>query len=165
MKCRTRSTAPVAGPVRFYSQSVHIDFARNDIIAGIVSDLPKQCRPMSYYARNHLQADWDACGAREAARRLEAAERTARWYFDRATRRQRSAHEADLRALLGMSGPKWDSARDALRQRFAAATAEAGALLDRTVACLLATGEVSDELDEAWTALCEREDAQGPEHS
>lgn len=117
---------------------------------------------MSYYAHNYLQDDWASHAVGEDTRRRQAAERTGGWYFDQATRRQRSAHEADLRALLGRSGPEWDRARDALRQRFAEATAEAGALFDRTVTSLLDTGEVSDELDEAWTALCEREDAATP---
>jgi hypothetical protein len=149
---------PEIGPAfGFHSQSVHIDFARSDVYAGTVSDFQKQCQRMSHYARNHLQDDWASHAAREASQRLETAERTAGWYFEQATRRQRSAHEAELRPLLGTSGPKWDRAREALRRRFAETTAEAGALFDRTVTCLLATGEVSDELD-AWTALCERED-------
>jgi hypothetical protein len=114
---------------------------------------------MSYYARNHLQDDWASHATRESEQRLEAAERAAGWYFEQATRRQRNAHEAHLRVLLGSSGPKWDRARETLRAKFAAATAEARALFDRTVICLLDTGEVSDELDEAWTALCRREEA------
>jgi len=58
-----------------------------------------------------------------------------------------------------MSGPKWDRARDALRRRFGPTMAEARTLFDDTVQCLLDTGEVSGELDQAWTALCEREAA------
>lgn len=114
---------------------------------------------MSHYARNHLQDDWTSHAAGEAARRMQAAERTAGWYFDQATRPQRSAYEADLRALSGMNGPERDRDREALRQRFTGTTAEARALFEATVNTLLETGEVSGELDEAWTALCERKDA------
>ncbi len=114
---------------------------------------------MSYYARNHLQDDWASHAAGEAAQRLREAERTASWYFDRATRRQKAEHEAGRRALLGMTGPKWDRARDALRRHWQETTADARALSEATVQCLLDSGEVSSELDDAWTALCEREDA------
>jgi hypothetical protein len=117
---------------------------------------------MSHYARNQLQDDWASQASAETARRLREAERTASWYFDRATRRQKSAHEAELRALLGMSGPKWVRARGVLRRRFGETTAEARALFEQTVQCLLDTGEVSGELDEAWTALCEREEPATP---
>jgi hypothetical protein len=146
----------------FYSQSVHIGLATKFVISGVVSVFPKQCPRMSYYARNHLQDDWASRAVEEATNRLEAAERTAGWYFEQATQRQRGAHEADLRALLGKKGPVWDRAREARRRRFAEETAKAGALFDRTVTCLLTTGEVSDELDEAWTALC---DSAGAAHS
>jgi hypothetical protein len=114
---------------------------------------------VSYYARNHLQDDWAAAAAGETAQALRDANRTAGWYFDRATRRQRAAHEAGMRALAGASAPERDRDREALRRRWREATAEAQMLFEASVACLLAGGEVSGELDEAWTALFAREDA------
>ena len=112
---------------------------------------------MSHYARNHLQDDWATDATNAATERLRAADRSARWYFDQATFRQQRVYAENLNALLEMSGPKWDRVRDDERRRFAESTAEAGALLEQTVNCLLDTGEVSDELDAAWTALCERQ--------
>lgn len=112
---------------------------------------------MSHYARNHLQEDWASHAASETAERIGAAERMAAWNFDQATWRQRKDYEAGLDALRDISGPARDHACDILRRRFAEATAEARGLFERTVRCLLDSGEVSQELDEAWTALCERE--------
>ena len=110
---------------------------------------------MSYYARNHLQDDWASQAPAATAERLHAAERAAGWYFDHATRRQRSAYEA---GLAGITGPESDLARDALRYRFRKTTADARTLFEETVQCLLDGGEISGELDEAWTALSARED-------
>jgi hypothetical protein len=114
---------------------------------------------MSYYAHNHLHDDWASHATDDMTRRQREAERTAGWYFDRATRRQKAEHEAGRRGLLGMTGPKWDRARDALQRRWQETTADARALFEATVQCLLDSGEVSSELDDAWTTLCEREDA------
>ena len=114
---------------------------------------------MSHYARNPLQDDWALIEACDAAQRLREAERTAAWYFERATRRQRAACRNGLLALLGMSGPKWDRARETLRRSFLDMTAEAHVLFEKTVQSLLETGDVADDLDEAWTALFKREDA------
>ena len=114
---------------------------------------------MSYYARNHLQDDWAGDSLADMQARVQAAEREAGWYFDQATRREGQAFQAAMRALLGVTGPRGNRARDAAKAGFQAATAEARALLEATVACLLETGEVSTELDEQWTALIERETA------
>ena len=114
---------------------------------------------MSYYARNHLQDDWDADAVADTQARVQAAEGEAGWYFDAATKHQKAEFEAAMHALLGMTGPKWDRARDQTKARWQAATLEARKLFDATVECLLASGEVSAELDEAWTALIERDAA------
>ena len=114
---------------------------------------------MSHYAHNHLQDDWTSRETADAAERLDEAERIAAWYFERATQRQQAACRSGLKALLGMSGPKWDRARETLRRSFRETTAEAQVLFERTVQALLDTGEVADELDQAWTALFERKDA------
>lgn len=116
---------------------------------------------MSHYARNHLQDDWATQSLGDSQTRLQAAEHAAGWYFDQATKRQRAEFEATMRALLGMTGPRANRARDCARARWHVATAEARALLDVTIECLLESGEVSTDLDERWTALIDR-DARTP---
>lgn len=114
---------------------------------------------MSYYARNLLQDDWATRSLGDMQARLQAAERAASWYFDQATRNQKAEFDAAMRALLGTTGPRANRARDRARARWHAATAEARALLDVTIECLLEGGEVSTELDERWTELIDRDAA------
>lgn len=78
-------------------------------------------------------------------------------YFADATKAQKAEFDAEMKSSLGLRGPKWDRARDAAKAKFQASTVEASELFDRTFACLMATGEVSRELDDLWTALCARE--------
>ena len=112
---------------------------------------------MSYYARNHLQDDWASHTREEIEARVQAAEKEAAWYFNRATMREKAEFDATMRAMLGVTGPRADRARDRARTRWRDATAEARSLLDATIECLLDTGEVSAELDERWTALIDRD--------
>ena len=114
---------------------------------------------MSYYTRNHLQDDWASHEIADTQARVREAEREAGWYFDQATRHQKAEFDATMHALLGMAGPRWDRARASARAQWQAATGEARQLLDATVECLLATGEVSNELDAQWTALIDRDAA------
>ena len=111
---------------------------------------------MSHYARNHLQDDWAAHARDDAEQAVQAAEKAAGWYFDRATRRDRATFDAAMQALFGVTGPRANRDRDRARRRWREATAEADALFEATVACLLAHGEVSAEFDEKWTALIAR---------
>ena len=78
-------------------------------------------------------------------------------YFADATKAQKAEFDAEMKSLLGVTGPRWDRARDAAKAKFKASTVEAAALCDRTFEYLMATGEVSTELDNEWTALIERE--------
>jgi hypothetical protein len=117
---------------------------------------------MSHYARNHLQDDWASQAHAETAQRVQAAETEAAWYFDRATKREKAEFDAAMRSMLGVTGPRADRARDRARARWQDVTAKAHTLLEATIECLLATGEVSAELDERWTALIDR-DATGQE--
>src|SRR5690349_16658964 len=114
---------------------------------------------MSYYARNHLQDDWESQARAEIEQRVQAAETEAAWYFNRATKHKKAEFDATMRAMLGVTGPRADRARDRARTRWQDATAEARSLLDPTIDCLLGTGEVSAELDERWTALIDRDTA------
>lgn len=112
---------------------------------------------MSHYARNHLQDDWSAHAHAEMQQRVQAAEREASWYFDQATKREKAAFDAAMQAQFGMNNPRANRARKRARIRWHDATGPARALLDATIECLLATGEVSGELDEQWTALFDRD--------
>jgi hypothetical protein len=114
---------------------------------------------MSHYARNHLQDDWASHAHEDTRRRVQAAEKEAGWYFDKAVRGEKAEFDAAMRVLFGVTSPRADRERERVRRRWQEATAEPRALLDATVECLLATGEVSAELDELWTALIDR-DAQ-----
>lgn len=115
---------------------------------------------MSFYARNHLQDDWDSPARDALGCRVQAAEREAAWYFDRATAAEKAEHDAQMRALLGVTGPRADRARADARARFRTATAAARALLEATIDCLLSTGEVSAELDARWTVLIDGDAAR-----
>jgi hypothetical protein len=110
---------------------------------------------MSYYAHNHLQDDWASHAHEETRRRVQAAEEEAGWYFDRAVRGEKAEFDAAMRSLFGVTGPRADRDRARVRRRWQETTAGAHALLDATIECLLATGELSAELDKKWTALIE----------
>ena len=112
---------------------------------------------MSYYARNHLQDDWASHDAADMQRRVQAAENEAGWYFDRSTKHAKAEFDAAMRCLLGVTGPRANREREQARTRWREATADAQLLLEATIACLLASGEVSAELDAQWTALCDRD--------
>ena len=114
---------------------------------------------MSYYARNHLQDDWASHDASDMQRRVQAAEKEAGWYFDQATKHEKAEFDAAMQSLLGVTGPRGNRERERARARWREATAEARTLLDVTIECLLASGEVSAELDEQWTALFDRDAA------
>jgi hypothetical protein len=114
-------------------------------------------REMSYYARNHLQDDWASHDAADMQRRVQQAEKEAGWYFDQATKREKMEFDAAMRSLLGVTGPKGNRAREQARTRWREATTCARVLLEATIECLLQNGEVSAELDEQWTALCDRD--------
>jgi len=114
---------------------------------------------MSYYARNHLQDNWASHTREEIEARVQAAEKEAAWYFNRATMREKAEFDATMRAMLGVTGPRADRARNRARLRWQDATAEARSLEEATIECLIATGEVAAELDERWTVLIDRDAA------
>lgn len=94
---------------------------------------------------------------RDDSDRVEQAEITAGWFFDQATKAQKAEWNATLHSLLGMTGPKWDRLRDAARAKWNADTQEARQLFDESVECILSHGEISEELDAKWSALCAME--------
>jgi hypothetical protein len=114
---------------------------------------------MSYYARNHLQDDWASGASEDMQRRVQAAEKEASWYFDQATKHEKAEFDAAMEVLFGVTGPRANRGRERARTRWRDATGQARALLEATIECLLATGEVSGELDEQWTALIDHDAA------
>lgn len=108
---------------------------------------------MSYYGKNPFDEDWETEAAEDLAGRVARAEEEAGRYFRDATKAMQAEYDAAMRDLLGMTGPRWDRARAAARAKWDADTAPAKALFDRTVECLLESGEVSDDLDYEWTRL------------
>jgi hypothetical protein len=114
---------------------------------------------MSHYAHNHLQDDWASDAAADMRSRVQAAEKEAGWYFTQATRHEKAEFDAAMHALLGVTGPRANRAREHARKRWRDATAEARTLLEATIECLLQDGEVCAELDKQWTALIDRDAA------
>jgi hypothetical protein len=108
---------------------------------------------MSYYSRNLLEEYWDRNSAEEHAERVAKAEQEAGFLFALSTKDQQAEYDATMRGLLGMVGPKWQRAREAAKAKFYADTQAARDLCDRTVECLLETGEVSEALSDEWDAL------------
>jgi len=94
--------------------------------------------------------------AREEAERLEAVQAEAGRYFDSVTRRQRKVFVKAIMAVHVHGSQAHTDAIDLANQEWRTATAEARALYEATVECLLVHGNISDELDEAWTALSDR---------
>jgi len=92
----------------------------------------------------------------DEADRTDAAKKLAGWYFDDATRHQRTAfaNVTAMAALMHGHGSQAHTATiDLARREWDATTAEARALYEATIECLLVDGNISSELDEAWTAL------------
>lgn len=90
---------------------------------------------------------------REFERKVAHCDQEAGWYFAQATKGPKAEFDATMNSLLGVTGPKWDRARDAAKAKFRESTADARVLCDLTFDCLMETGEVSSELDDLWTAL------------
>ena len=94
---------------------------------------------------------------REYEAKIERCEIEASWFFNKATAAQKAEFDAEMRSLLGVTGPRWDRARDAAKAKWNADTAEARALYERTVESYMQTGECSGELDDLWSELFDRE--------
>ncbi|BEV43975.1 hypothetical protein [Afipia carboxidovorans] len=108
---------------------------------------------MGYYSENLLEADWEAEAARADVTRVARAEDEAGLLFDVSTKDARAEFDAAMASLLGVTGPRWNRARDAAKAKFAADTAPARRLYDRTVEYLIDHSEISEELSDAWDAL------------
>src|SRR5687767_7895803 len=94
---------------------------------------------------------------REIDEKIQHCDEQAGELFADATKLQKAEFDATMKGLLGLRGPRYDRARDAARAKFKADTTEASALFDRTFDWLMAHSEISEELDNEWTELCQRE--------
>lgn len=91
---------------------------------------------------------------REEVERLEACQQEAGRYFADATRKQKAEYDARMAFIRPWSGsPRWDRQRAAADKRWKDTTVEARALQERTVAELMATGEVGENLYYEWDQL------------
>lgn len=107
--------------------------------------------------------DWRGYASREerdadlALERLRAnAEAEARGYFEAATVRQKAEFDLSVATAVRLHGHgsmAHEATINLARAQFKHDTREARALYHRTVDCLLADGEVSDDLDYEWTRL------------
>lgn len=94
----------------------------------------------------------------EHAARVEQVKDEAGWYFAQATKRQTAEHRQQLKDIEPYKGsPRWKRLQHMAQVYWHQGTAEARELCDRTCACLMEHGEVSEELDNEWTALIQRE--------
>ena len=89
----------------------------------------------------------------EQQQRFEACEAEAGAAFAAATVIQSSVFQMTMSDLRGLSGPRYDRAREEARAVFARTTVEAAELCDLTVQELMQTGEISEELSYRWDQL------------
>jgi hypothetical protein len=114
----------------------------------------------SHYSPNHLQANWAPDDFSEERERLERCEAEAGRWFKDATTVQLATHRATVAAAAQQFGHGSDAHLAAINlsnRQWAADTKEAAALCERTVAELMATGEVSSALAAEWDLLAVKE--------
>lgn len=103
------------------------------------------------YALNHWR-QYES--ADEHAERVQSAEQRAGWYFDQATKPQKAAYTLAMDDLRGLSGPRYDRAREAARAAWHASTKDAADLFVRTADEIMKDGEMSEALSAEWDRLC-----------
>lgn len=106
-------------------------------------------RPEDYALNHWLPHESDA----EHALRVESAEEHANDLFRQATVDQSATYHSVLADIRHLSGPRYDRAREAAKRVWRESTQEARNLFNSTADALMATGEVSEELDREWTRL------------
>lgn len=111
---------------------------------------------MSTSAPEFIQRCWDRNFRDDEAEKAERCEAEALRFFNDAVKDFRAAYRASIVELWGDRTPRANRARDAIKARWDADTAPARALMDRTFECLMATGELSEELDAEWSAITPR---------
>lgn len=107
----------------------------------------------SYYSKNPHDFSGNEYD-HEQERLEENARNEAREYFDAATVPARAAFRermADLRPYK--DSPRWERERAAAKFRFSRDTAVAEALYEKTLAELIADGEISEATSYAWDEL------------
>lgn len=110
---------------------------------------------MSYYSPNpHYDRSDRNLDAEYAAEQAERARDEAMKYFADATKTQLQTFTDRVVYLTPYYGsPYWERERNAAKKLYADTTKDARELMERTIDCLIATGEVSEELSLEWDAL------------
>ncbi len=85
--------------------------------------------------------------------RADAAEASALWYFDQATKGHKAAYNAAMAGLSGLYAPRHNRAREAAKAAWYASTANARDLFADTFEQIMATGEVPESMSARWDAL------------
>ena len=111
-----------------------------------------------YYQRNpHYDKSDISIDDLEAEEQFEKARDQAFKLFADATKDDLQAFTDRVVYLQAYAfSPLWERERNAAKQRYSEATKEARELMERTIDCLMESGEVSGELDIAWAALCQK---------
>lgn len=111
-------------------------------------------RPEDYAINEHGWRDGESNA--DHARRVMTAEEQANGFFAKATVPQNAAFHAAMsraKALFEKDTPTFNRARDAALAVFRRDTQAARDLFNRTADCIMATGEVSEDLSREWDFL------------
>lgn len=107
-----------------------------------------------YQANPHFNRSDRNLDAEYAAECESRARDEAMKYFADATKIQLQTFTDRVVYLTPYYGsPYWERERNAAKKLYADTTKDARELMERTVDCLIATGEVSEELSSAWDEL------------
>lgn len=107
-----------------------------------------------YYAKNPHDAFGIDLNAIEAEESADRAKDEAVRYFADATKDQLQTYTNRIVEIGPYYGsPYWERERDFAKRRYAETTKDACELMERTVSCLIETGEVSESLSFEWDAL------------
>lgn len=104
----------------------------------------------SYYSANPHFAAPDLSEQRE---RIEAAEETAGRYFAEATKEQTAIFHAEMAAVRGLIGPRYDRAALLAAIKFRRTTEAARELCEETFQEIMREGEVSEAMSYRWDEL------------
>lgn len=110
-------------------------------------------RPEDYAINEHGWRDGESNA--DHARRVMTAELEANGLFAKAVVKQKLAFDAAMSRAkaLGYAGPKFDRAKADATETFRNDTLAARDLFNRTADCIMATGEVSEDLSREWDFL------------
>lgn len=103
-----------------------------------------------YYAKNPHAAPTDLSEQRE---RLERCEQEAGKHFAAATKTQTAAYNLAMSDLRGLTGSRYERAREAAKAAWEASTADASAAYHASLQDLMLTGEISEASWALWDQI------------